>query len=107
MTPEGRVKAKVKAIIAAYNPHVYSHWPVMNGMGQPTLDCNGCVNGEAFYIETKRPGEKLTQRQELTRASMEAAKGMVFKLDGDELQLAEFDAWLHHRVMRAIARTIK
>lgn len=106
MTPEGRVKAKVKEIIKAFKPHVYSHWPVLNGMGEPTLDCVGCVNGEFFAVETKKAGANLTPRQQKTREDMRAAGGVVFSIIGqDEIVLAEFESWLHKRVMQSIART--
>ena len=106
MTPEGKVKAKVKEIITAYKPHVYSHWPVLNGMGEPALDCYGCADGEFFSVETKaHEGDRLTPRQLLTANKITKAGGPVFRVYGkDELALAEFDAWLHERVMRKIAR---
>lgn len=105
MTPEGRVKARVKKIITAYSPHVYSHWPVMNGMGEPTLDCVGCVEGQFFAVETKTKGKRLTPRQVLTMKHMQDGGATVFVIVGvDELVLAEFDAWLHERVMRTIAK---
>jgi hypothetical protein len=94
-TPEGRVKTKVKRIIAEYAPYVYSHWPVLNGMGKPTLDCVGCIAGRFFAVETKAPGEKITMRQAITMREMQAAGAVVFVLDGDEFTLAHFDAWLH------------
>lgn len=105
MTPEGRVKVVVKRIILAYKPHIYSHWIVTNGMGHPTLDCIGWVDGDAFAVETKAAGEKLTPRQVVTMHDMQAGGGTVFAIIGrDELVLAEFDAWLHERVMRTIAK---
>jgi len=101
MTPEGKVKVRVKAIIKSYKPHVYSHWPVLNGMGEPTLDCNGSVGGEAFSVETKKEGAGLTMRQMRTKADMENGGVTVFVIVGrDDLALAEFDAWLRERVIR-------
>lgn len=95
MTPEGRVKDRVKRIIKRYKKRVYSHWPVLNGMGEPTLDCSGTVGGRAFYVETKKAGENLTFRQQTTAANMRAAGATVFVIIGiDEFVLAEFDAWL-------------
>lgn len=78
MTPEGKVKAKVKALLQPYRPALYAHWPVQTGFGAPTLDCNGALNGHAFAIETKAPGEELTDRQLLTKAEMEQAGYRVF-----------------------------
>lgn len=102
MTPEGRVKAAIKKIIAAYHPHVYSHWPVQNGMGAPTLDCIGCVGGRYFAIEAKKPGAKPTERQEQTISQMIAAGARVFVIDGRPSQMHEFDTWLHKNVMQSI-----
>lgn len=100
MTPEGRVKAKVKDIIKAYKPAVYSHWPVLNGMGEPTLDCIGCVNGQFFAVETKAEGKKLTPRQELTRTQMWKAGGVVFEIVGcDSPALKVLDEWLQQQVL--------
>ena len=71
MTPEGKVKARVKEILGVYS--CYYHMPVMNGMGKPTLDFVGCCNTLFFAIETKAPGKVLTPRQRRTRAEIEAA----------------------------------
>ena len=48
MTPEGRVKSRLKKAIKAAEADglcVYYHMPVQNGMGAPTLDFVGCVGG--------------------------------------------------------------
>lgn len=91
MTPEGRVKAKVKRTLTEHG--AYWFCPVQNGMGAPGLDfmqvqVPGCP---AFCIETKAPGKKLTVRQERTVASIRAAGGTVFVIDGD---LEEMLNWL-------------
>jgi hypothetical protein len=91
-TPEGRIKEQVKRLLACYKPDLYSHWPVMNGMGEPTLDCIGAVRGRMFAIETKAPGKKPTPRQELTILKMQQAGIVVFVIDGDLNELAD---WLH------------
>lgn len=94
MTPEGRVKAAIKKVLDLYKPDVYAHWPVQNGMGSPTLDCNGIANGLAFSIEAKAPGEKPTERQQKTIRDIERAGGVVFVIDGQKSQLDELDLWL-------------
>ena len=76
MTPEGKVKAKVKRLLQKYG--CYQFWPVQTGYGAPTLDCLGCHNGFFFGIETKAPGKRPTPRQRLTIEDMEAAEGVVF-----------------------------
>lgn len=90
MTPEAKVKAKVKAVLAASGPAVYSHWPVQAGYGAPCLDCNGCVYGFRFDIETKAPGKKPTKRQLMTIAELEAAGSRVFVIDGNTKELEEW-----------------
>ena len=82
MTPEGRVKAFVKKVMKQLQEkrdcYIYTHWPVQAGYGAPTLDCTGSINGRAFAIETKAPGETLTPRQKLTKADMERSGMVVF-----------------------------
>jgi hypothetical protein len=82
MTPEGRVKAQVKKILAGYED-LWQHWAVQNGMGTPTLDCTGWYRGRAFAIETKAPGKEPTPRQIITIDKMEKAGGKVFVIDGE------------------------
>ena len=72
MTPEGKVKDRLKKLLKGYD-RLYSHWPVMNGMGAPELDCNIIYNGYAVSIECKAPGESFTPRQKLTAAAKQAA----------------------------------
>ena len=82
MTPEGRVKAKVKRALATL-PQKYHLMPVQNGMGAPALDFYCCVSGFFVAIETKAPGKKLTPRQELTAKAIRGAGGFVFVIDSD------------------------
>lgn len=93
MTPEGRVKEKVKVLLREYKEldGLYWHCPVQNGMGAPSLDFVGCHDSRYFAIETKAPGKALTERQLRTKSEMEAAGGKVFIIDGD---LTELRAWL-------------
>lgn len=79
-TPEGKVKAAVKKVLAEHG--VYSFMPVQAGYGAPALDFHCCHNGTAFFIETKAPGKKPTPRQLLTIEKIEAAGGRVFVIDG-------------------------
>jgi hypothetical protein len=81
MTPEGKVKAKVKALLKQWG--AYFHMPVQNGMGEPTLDFIACLNGRFIAIETKAPGKKPTKRQEVTMAQMRAAGAFVFVVSND------------------------
>lgn len=81
-TPEGRIKDKVKKKLKLV-PRRYSFWPVQTGMGAKTLDCLLCINGRFVAIETKAPGKDLTELQKVHRAEIEAAGGIVLKIDGD------------------------
>lgn len=100
MTPEGRVKAKVKRTLTDHG----AYWlcPVQNGMGAPGLDFMhvqvlGCP---VFAIETKAPGKKLTARQERTVAAIRAAGGTVFIIDGN---LKELENWIiKYRLLNTI-----
>ena len=91
MTPEGKVKAKVKAVLKSCGPAVYYDMPVPGGFGKPTLDFIGFAWGHGFAIETKAPGKKPTERQQTTIENMEAAGAKVFVIDGDTTELA---TWL-------------
>lgn len=86
MTPEGKIKAQLKRqfLLDPIKAHLWSFMPVQNGMGKPALDFLLCVNGHFIAIETKAPGKKLTQRQEHTKAEMEAAGARVFVVDDHE-----------------------
>lgn len=76
MTPEGKVKDKVKGLLRAYQ--VYWHMPVQNGMGAPSLDFICCVKGKYFAIETKAGNKKPTPRQEETIRQIQLAGGKCF-----------------------------
>lgn len=95
MTPEGRVKQQVKALLKKHG--AYWHMPVQNGMGDPALDFHVCHRGRYLGIETKRPGGVLTPRQEQTRRRIEAAGGSVLVIDGTNLEALEF--WLSENDM--------
>lgn len=91
MTPEGRVKDAVKRRLRELG--AYWFCPVQGGFGAPGLDfmqvqVPGCP---AFVIETKAPGKELTVRQARTVASIRAAGGTVFVVDGD---LEEILKWV-------------
>lgn len=86
MTPEGKIKERVKKLLKAYG--IYYHMPVMNGMGAPTLDFICCYRGRYFAIETKAPGKKPTPRQLITIRDIEQAGGWAFVVANDEDLLA-------------------
>lgn len=82
-TPEGKVKAAVKKMLASFGDEVYSHWPVQNGMGSPTLDCIICAYGRYIAIETKAEGKKPTARQTFTIEQMTKAQAVVYVVSND------------------------
>lgn len=94
-TPEGRVKEEVKKAFKALQAEgvlLYYHMPVQNGMGKPTLDFIGCINGKFFAVETKAPGKSPTARQWETINEMKAAGAHVTICDGTNMKV--FIGWL-------------
>ena len=91
-TPEGLVKARVKKVLEKHG--AYSHMPVQNGMGSPSLDFIGCHRGRFFGIETKAGDKRPTKRQELTMNEMREAGAKVF-LVNDYVGLDELEGWLN------------
>lgn len=97
MTPEGRVKAKVNAMLKAFGTHCWRFMPVQSGYGTPALDYLTCVQGRFIAIETKVKGKTLTPRQQATKRDIEAAGGVVLVVDDDEslaiaMQIIIFEA---------------
>lgn len=84
MTPEGKIKAKVNVALKTLGTSLWKFMPVQTGYGMPALDYLLCVNGCFICIETKVKGKELTGRQELTKAAIEKAGGIVFMVDDDE-----------------------
>jgi hypothetical protein len=83
MTPEGKVKASIRALLAQYEPRM-EYWPVPSGYGKPSLDCLLLYKGEFIGIEAKRPGAKPTRLQSVTISQIVAAGGRCFVIDGPE-----------------------
>ena len=77
MTPEGRVKAKLKARLKAVG--AYQFWPVQMGYGAATVDCLAAAFGRFVGIECKREGvEKPTPRQARVMEQIRAAGGLTY-----------------------------
>lgn len=93
VTPEGKVKKMVNAVLGEFVKTVmidgfvvevmYVWWPVPSGFGASSLDCIICYYGHFIAIETKAPGKKPTPRQQLCAAQIRAAGGKVFVIDGE------------------------
>lgn len=94
MTPEGRVKVKVSAILKSTRD-LYYEMPVPGGFGVSGLDYTGCHKGAFFAIETKAPGNTPTERQMYVIRAMRSAGATVFVIAGtDERDLLPLIAWL-------------
>jgi hypothetical protein len=94
MTPEGKVKKKIKAVLDNYSCHnIYVYMPVPGGFGQPTLDYLGFLYGRGFAIEAKRLKGKPTPRQEGTIEKISASGAQVFVVN-DDASLRDLDDWL-------------
>lgn len=96
MTPEGKVKAAVKKLLARKEQwgYIWTDWPVPSGFGKSTLDCMGCYHSLCFAVETKAPGKKPTPRQLATIDEMQRAGVAVFVIDGSPASLLELELWL-------------
>lgn len=79
MTPEGKVKAKVKKLLKKHG--AYQFWPVQTGFGIKTLDCLACHRGYFIAIETKAPGKKPTDLQWVTIEQIQLARGIAMVVD--------------------------
>ena len=85
MTPEGKVKFKLKARLKAEFPHLYQFMPVQSGLGATTLDLLYCIDGFFIAIETKAyRGGKMSPRQKEVAALIEQAGGLALLCDGVE-----------------------
>jgi hypothetical protein len=91
VTPEGRVKAKVKTVLKRFG--AYYHMVVQNGMGAPSLDFVGCHSGRFFAVETKAGNKDMTDRQKQTASTMREAGAQVF-LVNEVFGLVELEQWL-------------
>lgn len=62
MTPEGKVKADIKRVLAEYD--CWYFMPSMNGYGRAGIpDFIGCYQGVFFAIEAKAKNGKVTPNQ--------------------------------------------
>jgi hypothetical protein len=96
-TPESKVKAKIKRVLAQYD--VWVNMPVSMGYGQhgiPDFICCGMsVGGRAglfFSIEAKANGGKPTALQDMQMQRIRKAGGVTFVID--EHNIEELEAWL-------------
>jgi ankyrin repeat protein len=95
MTPEGKVKKRVKHVLNSFE-NVYFEMPVPTGYGKSGLDFSCCVNGKALFIETKAPGEEPTPRQRETMIKQLDAGATVFIISDERGHQALIDWLLQH-----------
>ena len=76
MTPESKVKAKVKAVLKAYG--VYYCMPLGTVWGKSGVpDIIACPNGHFLGIETKAGRGKCTKLQEIEHSKIHSSGGTV------------------------------
>jgi len=82
MTPEGKVKAKLKTFLALQG--CYQFWPVQSGYGEKSVDVLVCWRGGWVGIECKKAGvTKPTPRQAETMRQMREAGAKTFLVTAD------------------------
>lgn len=82
-TPEGRVKAKIKAWLNTL-PQCWFFMPVASGMGKGGVpDIIVCLGGKFLAIEVKAPGcvRNTTALQDMQIAAINNAGGVSFATD--------------------------
>lgn len=88
MTPEAKVKQKVKQILNLIG--AYYVMPVTGGYGtQGAPDFLVCFHGNFIGIETKAGNNKPTALQELNMNKIAAAGGIAFVVREDDLPTLE------------------
>lgn len=91
LTPEGKVKAKVRKLLDKFN--VYHFMPATGGFGRSGVpDIVGCYHGKFFAVECKAGGNKPTALQEKQIRSIEEADGVAFVINEDNIDKLEL--WL-------------
>ena len=85
MTPEGKVKKEIDAVLNAYGDRVVWFKPATGGYGRSGIsDYVGCLDGMFFSIEAKRAGETPTTLQQRFMRSVSTAKGLALLCDGTD-----------------------
>ena len=84
MTPEGKVKAKLKKTLDEMD--IWHFSPFQAGMGRAGIpDIIGCYNGLFVAFECKANGNKPTALQEREINAIRTAKGLAFVVDENNL----------------------
>lgn len=91
MTPEGKVKAKVVAILKKYK--VYYFFPSTGGYGKSGVpDIVACVNGRFVAIECKAGKNKATALQDREMYRIRLSGGAATVVNEDNTK--DFELWL-------------
>jgi hypothetical protein len=87
-TPEGRVKAKVKALLKKYN--IYHFMPATGGYGRSGVpDIIACMRGRFLAIECKAGKGTTTALQDRELAAIRAAYGEAMVVNEDSVWLVK------------------
>jgi hypothetical protein len=97
MTPEGKIKAKLRRMLNAYD--CWHYWPVPGGYGRRTVDVLGLYRGHFFAVEAKRPGKGPTELQTQELALIQDTGGTSFVVN-DDASLKKLKDWLESRNWR-------
>jgi hypothetical protein len=94
MTPEGKVKKRVKAILD--EQQVYHFSPMQNGMGRAGIpDIVACHGGRFIGIECKAGSNKPTALQERELSRILEAGGEAYVINEENIeQLKEKLVWM-------------
>lgn len=93
MTPEGKVKEKIKKILKAHN--IYYAMPHGAGYGDagvPDFLCCIPPEGKFMAIEAKANGGKTTALQQKNLSDIDARGGMPWVVDETNIDL--FEIWI-------------
>ena len=98
MTPEGKVKKRVKAILD--EQQVYHFSPMQNGMGRAGIpDIVACHNGKFIGIECKAGSNKPTALQERELNRILNAGGEAYVINEENIeQLREELIWMNRHL---------
>ena len=98
MTPEAKVKKRVKAILDELQ--VYNFSPMQNGMGRAGIpDIIACHGGKFIGIECKAGGNKPTALQERELNRILNAGGEAYVINEENIeQLREELIWMNRHL---------
>lgn len=94
MTPEAKVKARVKKILDEMG--IYHFSPVQNGMGRAGIpDIIGCYSGRFVAFECKAGKGKTTALQDRELERIRQAKGLAFVINEQNVEdIKELLQWM-------------